>query len=481
MPLTYIDRSRWEKFHQHCHRAGYLTYYHGPTRHGIRLRSESIPLTTGSALHAIIAAVTPALDPITATREAVAHAIDDYRALIRARGFDPAARVGEPTSSGGGISADEAYALGIPIESDEEQRWREIEHTIAEQSCLVEALAWVYTLYILPQILADYTVVAIEQEEWFVVPGTCTCPLSEAVNDLAAHEANQCSGVVFVSTPDLVLRRRSDGGLEYHEIKTSSYSNRQIQEQWQHRPQFLVGSRGIEIRLGEPVDSAIVHVFIKGPRKSDYDTGSAGYTGPRRQQSHLCYCYHRDAMPPVVTESWAPRWKFVGEDGRNHTLGKGYRREPVWTQHFPQKPDEMSPVEYWVRWPGEEGLSGVYELCGPIPRQRFMEKDFLEVTKFWAEQLAMSLFDLREEAEWNTPTNLLNAHFPQSWDCHPYGSGRCEFLPICEQTVSIETAHESPLYLYRLPHHQLELDQAVKDGLLAVGMEGVMEGDDEEG
>lgn len=477
--LTFVDRSRWEKYWQHCARACWWQYYAGATQHGVRQKAESLPLATGLSLHDIFAAILKGQD----VRMAIREGLERYGAMITARGFDLAARV-VPS----GLSADDAWAMGIPAEDDEAARQREILYTIREQQTLIEGLAWVFALYVLPTILAECEVIDVEREEGFVLPGTCTCGLSEAITDWHAHQARGCDGIYVMARPDLVLRRRSTGQLEYHEFKTAAQVTKDTKDQWEHRPQFLIGCRAVEQRLGEPVTAAYVHHFIKGSRKAEYDSGSGDYTGPKRQQSMLCYLYHREPVPPLVDEDWAPRWNYVDEDGRRRTLGKAYRKEPVWTQRFPNKPPDMSNVEYWIRWLSPSDLAGCYELTGPIGRQAFMETDFLQAVQAWAGRVRNDVDYLHNPPETVTRDVLridLNGCFPQSWDCHPYGSGICEYLPICTGLSPVppggDPAAEDPdRYIYRLPHHTPEVEAAVEAGWLAPGTEGAGGADENE-
>lgn len=480
MALTFIDRSRWEKFHQHCPRACWWQYYAGRTRHGIRQKSESLPLATGTILHEILANIlsNDHIATIAFTRTTIRQGIEDYRELITQRGFDLAARVGpSASSSSSSMSAEDAWALGIPTESEEDVRQREILHTIAEQSALIEGLAWVFVLYVLPQIVEEYEIVSVEQEEGFVLPETCSCGLTDAIVSWEAHQARDCHGVYVMTRPDLLLRRRSTGQLEYHEFKTAAQVTKDSKEQWEHRPQFLLGCRAIEKRLGEPVVGAAVHHFIKGSRKADYSQESGGYTGPKRQQSFLCYLYHREGVPPFVHEDWAPRWTWIDEDGKSRRLGKGWQKEPVWTQTFPQLPAGMSPVEYWVRFLSPNDLASCYELTGPIGRQAFMETDVLQAMGSWAGRIRNDVDYLHNPPAAVTPADYrqdLNGCFPQSWDCHPYGSGVCEFLPICTGANPV-TPGGDPVeqipdrYVYRAPHHQQELLSAQQQGWLSLG------------
>src|SRR5712664_3465154 len=177
----YTDRSRYlDGFH--CPRYRYLRY-HAITGYGIDAKQISVPLTTGTYVHAPLAAIMEAckqgtrspsmpsqsvsvssLPSTSSIREIIRVGLIAYRDDLKDRGF-------------------------LDVESSDVQR------TMAEQACLIEGLLWGYVRAILPTILKEFEVVSIEREYLL--------PLAD--------------GIVFQARPDFVARRRSDGVLTLHD------------------------------------------------------------------------------------------------------------------------------------------------------------------------------------------------------------------------------------------------------------------------
>jgi hypothetical protein len=65
--------------------------------------------------------------------------------------------------------------------------------------------------------------------------------------------------------------------------------------------------------------------------------------------------------------------------------------------------------------------------------------------------------------------NLLDAYFPQSWDCQRFGKRyACAMVPICHHHPGWQDPF-SIGFVNRRPHHPPEMAQAVARGLLPAG------------
>lgn len=87
--------------------------------------------------------------------------------------------------------------------------------------------------------------------------------------------------------------------------------------------QFSAGALGASARLGLPIQEAWVVGLIKGRREGDtYNPETKRREGNPRQQSVLCYGWKKPGNPRWRLRDWQVSYDYVGEDGKNHRLGK---------------------------------------------------------------------------------------------------------------------------------------------------------------
>lgn len=426
------DRSRYLTGLAECQMKRYLQYHAGPYGYGYRRAAQSVPLATGTGVHAALATILQSKGDKTqpeVIRAAVRTAVEDYLALVTARGFQ----------AGG---------------SDD---------LVEEQACLIEGLVWGWCRTMLPVVLREFDVVEVEREETYVVG--CSCGVVARVH--AAHSPS-CRGIVQMSRPDIVLRRRSDGKLGIHDFKTMGTISDDVVQQYRESVQMAVGTIGVEARIGKPVEHYYVHALIKGQYRREYNPDTREYDGPRRQASILTYLYRRPGNPPLYQSDWAPSFRYT-VDGKARQLSRDYIKEPVWQQTFPESWPGSTAAEAWVRHLPETSLYPLFILIGPYQRQDFLIAQYLQSMEpheqAWIDKL-WRLFEAEQKLGWDSEEFqvLLAQEIPRSYNCWSYGQ-RCEMYDICFRQPGWTDPVGSGKYVYRRPHHEPELAQMRERGI----------------
>lgn len=472
--LWLTDRSRYQRALGQCDYARQLEYHSGPYGYGIRAKAETVYLPTGIYVHRIVEEASrlswhngwvPLLpEQRTDVREIIKGVVARYHALIDARGL---------RSSG---------ELGV----------EETLHVMEEQATLIEGLGWTWISAVLPYLTEHFRPISIEEEETFVLGCTCGLPLN--VGDPADHESRGCEGGVWMSKADLVLERLADGEIGWHELKTGSNVHKsEWSQSFEHNVQFASGILGAERRLEREIGHYYLHGLQKGTRRSAYDKITRKYSGPRRQDSFLCYAYNKPADPPTIPEDdWRAKYEWHEYDElsgteRKRRLGKGYEKSPIWKADFPQKPLEWSNVEYWCEWLGASELSGLVRMTEPYPRPSMLLLEWVEEAaanelswrrRAWNVYEARAAASTRMSGDGKPPSSValvdyqpevrraLHENFPRNWEgCHSYYGDTCEFLPICLHEPGWDDPVGSGKYVHRRPHHQPEIDQMIERGI----------------
>lgn len=481
--LWLTSRSAYNTGTKDCAFKRYLGNHAGPYGYGYTRKATSMPLTTGTYTHQgctgiatwilesrVSTGVQPEYAPDELIRWAATEAVDAYVKVVEKRGIL-------------------AVAQDDPIQRANFQR------IVQEQSTLIEGLIWVWALHRLPAILQEYLIVAVEEEEEYVIG--CTCGLGDGLGGFSDHALRACGGIGLQSRPDLLLERRIDHAFCYTELKTSSTAKRSWAESYERDQQLLLGVLGAEKRHGVEVTHARIEGLIKGQRKRDYP-----YTDemPKTQQNALCYGYFEPPVPPLSIGDWKPAHSYVDADGVRHTVPKGknnhYKRTGIWEPGdsiaFPGKPEGMSRVEYYVKFLSEvfpHHVGKSFHAIGPIPKQRVMIDKALRSLeteeRLWQDRL-WKIYDWTEKhpehGEFGDPLFMafVETVVPRSWNCDPFGPDHpCGFQLICHDQVA--TAATDPVgsghYIYRTPHHQAEAEQMAARGLQPAYGLGEDEGD----
>jgi hypothetical protein len=425
-----LDRSRWKTGHE-CPRKRFYEYNLGGR--GIRPRAQSLPLATGSAIHAPLAEILQTLIKgdikidRAFIRQVIASHVATYRASTLASGFSD-----EPGMEGSA----------------------EVKYVVDEQATLIEGMVWAFYQEFLPWLQKEFEVLAAEQEVLYVIG--CTCGLGDGVGAPEDHGrrtligpgvhngkleyVEPCKGVALMLRPDFIAKRRSDGALGVWDFKTTSYGLDQTE--YEHSVQMALGCLAAEKLFNEPCGHYYLVGFRKGKREGAWSAETKSKSGLKKQSSPLCYGYYKAPSPPVQKEAWAP----------DYQRGSAWAKVPIWEAYFADRPAEMSRVEFWIQNHLGEKLKEQMEILGPCQRPEHLLGEFLSQLVYGEEEWAERVRVVAEDP------GQLHAVIPQSWDCHQFGRA-CEFLAICRKYPGLETpeaALTSDAYEAREPNHQAE-------------------------
>lgn len=274
-----------------------------------------------------------------------------------------------------------------------------------EQSTLVEGQLRGFYKHVWPRLMTAYPkIVLIEEELTF------------------EHD-----GLVFMSRPDLVLAD-TEGNLWYIEYKSTRSKNKGWINGWETAVQLHSTVKAIESKLGETVTGVIVQGLYKG------------YESYGKQNSPFCYAYGRSANPPFTASETLYAYK------------SGYRRIPTW--------EMPGGVAAWVDGMPEEILADAFPQVPPIFIKQGLVDRFFAQRNVREHEIKLAL-DIMKGVDPESQENLLDTCFPQHFDeCNSYYGQPCSYKPICHGGV------RDPLeggYIYRTPHHELEVEQDAEE------------------
>jgi hypothetical protein len=462
--IWFTDRSRFETGTGRCAMQRYLRYHAGPTGYGYTTRSQSVPLSTGTATHtgleglAQILRLHDRLPTQEEVRAIIGTAREKYEKTLTAKGF-----------RGGGLYSG-------PV----------VDETIREQSALIHGLIWTMALRFFPWLHQHYKVLQVEEERLHFT--TCTCgagPLPQA-----DHDARGCQGRALMIRTDILGQHRVGSQLAYFEGKTTGWESDAWAEQWETKPQLGLGTLDLERKYGQEVSEIYIVGMQKGARKKDEGKTLAEgdpLQGMRRQQSALCYGYRRPANPPLAREDWVPSYEWVNEAGEVKRKSKAHTRAgvweiakgdwPLWLAYHADDP-ELTPEEFWARQLPASVLDKIVFVLGPMNRQDTQLKSLLTCLDaeeaHWQDTL-WQIYEYQQQpgCGWGSPNMqaMLDRWVPRSWECRRYGKEhQCEFIPICFK----HSGWQDPTamgFIPRRPHHAPELQQAIDRGLLVAESE----------
>lgn len=429
--MIYSDRSRQELDLQYCGRARYWRFHH--SGFGISLKATALERETGIYVHEVVKQTLRLVqlsEVMGANTRFISPIPDSFRNPVR--GFIQAALRQYKK---------DARAAGYQNISEQE-----VEHLIAEQSCLIEGLCWAFLKVKLPTLLAEFEIVAIEEEEGIVIDCTCGEDQTGSTQELHnKHKNRGCNGVWNASRPDVVLRRRADGVLGNHDWKTSKYFNDWEVNKYRDSVQIAMGTVGAERRLGEQVSHYYIHFLLKGDRKKGYLPETKKFEGPKMQLSHLCYT---SIGEPPLTDAF-------------DTSTKWYKKLPVWEIEMEGKPAGWSNVEYLVENLRLSVLTDMFGVVGPYDRQQHLIESYKRQLGPYERGWVRKAWEVyRRHLSGEPMDRVLDEVVPASWNCYKYGADHpCEFYDICHKNgVSAEDPMASGRYTTRIPHHEAELE-----------------------
>jgi len=440
--IQLTDRSRYETGLDRCQRLRYLQYSFGPSGYGITKKAQAIPLAVGSQYHVGLAHVAQyvqqhdALPPDAVVREACALACAGYDTVVARRGL-----------------VDEGHRL---------------EEVAAEQKALICGFIWAFTLSLLPWLHEQCRFLSVEHDDAKVLG--CTCGLGDLIGGVEDHEGRDCEGIGFQFRLDLLTEyRQRPGVLAYWEFKGTGQTGEMFDTKWETSPQFPLGAVMEQERLGHPIQEAWVIGLIKGRREGDtYNPETKRREGDLRQQSVLCYGYHKPANPPMEEEDWQAEFEWKDDFGKGHRLPKAYQKQGIWT--LPT--GEVSPSEFWCKWMPPELLAKQIQLIGPLNISQVLAHDVIEELVAEEQRWKGILWELYQVLEANSYDWTSEAYqatlrrlVPRSWSCRRFGKRHeCQMAPIC----FYKEGWQDPLgtgYIVRRPHHAHELAQMDARGL----------------
>jgi hypothetical protein len=270
-----------------------------------------------------------------------------------------------------------------------------------EQGTLVEGLLRGFYKHAWPRLMEQYPeIVMIEQE----------CQYK--------HD-----GMIFMSRPDLVVADQ-EGCNFYIEYKSTSSKREEWINSWATAVQLHSSIKAIEETLDKPVTGVIVQGLYKG------------YVSYGKQNSPLCYAYHRSGNPPFTQDQTLYEYKA------------GFKRVPTWLME--------GGVKKWIDGMPENILADQF----PQTPLLYLKEDLINA--FFAQradrerQIDLALQMLAMEEDEDVKAAILNTAFDQHYDqCTPSFGRPCQYKRICFGQVT-EPLKEG--WAYREPHHMLELD-----------------------
>jgi len=272
-----------------------------------------------------------------------------------------------------------------------------------------EAVMWAWNKYRLPDLLAEYEVVAVEGE-LAVDLGTIYPPTSSG----GRREGHR---LIWQSRPDIVWRRRRDDGLFVMDVKTSGSRDTaaQIEVKLQHSTLVHAQMASLEASMGESAIGFLYEGVYKGyqEKKPHRDIGY------KRQMTPFIYVYFTPGdglSDPVMSDS-------------NWRSGK-----PTMLCNLP-----MTIKDYIEGLPSAVVLK---QFVVPPP----LGIDPRKVDQ-WKAQVPV------EETRWVAPQEP----FPMNDNhCFRYGvKRRCHFVPLCYTEATRKDPIGSGEYAVRVPHHEV--------------------------
>lgn len=463
--LWLTDRSRHTTTLGHCWRDRYLSYHAGPHGYGWQQKAMGVPTTTGTLVHAPIAAVLKEVQRTDAIpsaafiyHEAIKPALLEYVRIVEERGL---------------ANIVDEDALRIRTN---------------EQLLLLEGLVWTWATVCLPTFHVEQRILHVEEEGLTVIG--CTCGLGDGVGDPTDHDARECQGIGWMTREDCISESRTvAGAYTYDEFKTTGDASMNWEAQWYHQVQLMAGVLATEKRHGIQVSAARINALIKGRYDATWNPDTASKTGPKFQNSPLVYAWRRPAVPGMLEEDWQISSKYVDDKGKNRKLSNDYDRTCI--TEVPESwwkgvEDVQSLSDFWVRWIAPTGkLAGCFRQIGPIYRSQDKLDAFLRQHVGMERRIQEGLWALADQVaagnDWGTPAfeAVLDAYFPQTRGeaCQSFFGDTCPLLKLCDK----HEGWQDPAlmgYIMRRPHHEPELQQAISRGLLPPAKGAGEEGED---
>lgn len=291
MSTHYFDRSRLETSFK-CPRREYWEYYYdGKGLQPVKLNQH---LAFGGAVHECIAAILSYckdLDMLLGMEQVNMRIRVAQNALRKefteSRGFQS-----EPV-------LEEGFD-GQLVQVTEDQSW------LIDHYCdLLEGLVVGWCLVRLPLLMQQYKVVQVETEE----------------------QLQLSPELVFMSRPDAIFERRTDGALVILSLKTVSQVNAMWLENFKTDQQTISEVLPVEARLGREVAGVQIEGLVKGAARTEWPKGSGHF----HHSSPLVWGYRKEEGG--LQDEWKAQFEWKDELGNNRRLGKGWNRQRIATNY----------------------------------------------------------------------------------------------------------------------------------------------------
>jgi len=408
--MIVVDRSRREAA-DHCMRQRYWGFeYKG---RGLERTAMSLPLLTGSMIHQPLGTILEHVKLGTLKPDTIDAAIqvaqEEFARTVNERGVMPDYFDGCDETVG--------VIIGAP-------NWQ-----VEEQITMIQCLVKGWCLVRLPQIMAEYEIVAVELED-----------ATEIADDMR-----------LLTRADAILRHRISREYYILNFKTTADANSTWREQWKYDPQTLTEVIPTDERLGVKIHGVIIEGLIKGSRKVEYPRGS----GDSYHNSPLFWCWKNDEGAPFSTQ-YSGVYEWTGPDGRNHRLGKGWQRSMA--------SNEPGGISAWVNYLQSnypETLAKQFVSLPPIIRSDYHVEMWKRSSIYQEQRIAAAathITSLQLAKQIQTMPRLNDAYIEGELDKEfrmetGHGNclrpGVCPFFDICWRSAS----PESGLYRPRTPNH----------------------------
>lgn len=228
-------------------------------------------------------------------------------------------------------AADDMLAKYEPVVSNPEltpELAFKLQMELAQEADLVRALVYGWSIVGHPRLLANFEPVVggVEQEEeigWLI--------------EIDGREVE----VRLLTRTDLLTRVRVGNGGMLFNLKSVGDPSEKWRESFTRDMQTLTEAIAVEDRLGIKVDGVVIEGLVKG-KNNEYPKGSGFY----QSSSMLIYAWVKDSTSVSLPgeqggTEYATSWDYVcngphlyGNNnrcpgGKNHTLGKGWKKRPV--------------------------------------------------------------------------------------------------------------------------------------------------------
>jgi hypothetical protein len=397
--------------HQRCPRRRYKGYHEQGL--GITKIKLAAPLATGGYTHIGLASLLRG----SSVDEAVGLACEAYKQEVGARGLD--------------------------LEQNEDQAMKAV-----EQIALTEAFIHLAHRRVIPELLAEYELLDVEREEWFVLYEDQRMVLVlEARCDGLLRERIHMMPETPALSPSTMLSPAGD--LYVLSWKTLASWDKRTRKEAKTDMQGLSEAYAVELRVGEPVLGAKMVHFLKG-RSKEWPEDSGHYI----QQSPFVHAW-MNATGPTPGFAWTYNWSDpndVNAWGRpvSHRLGKGWQHCFI--------PDVM-PIAEWVQMLDEgmvqkeieqDALAKQYISPMPEPRSPQQKQHWLRQIETQELAVCEYLAGLEAEGSEDRREEMVDCWFPQYTHSCNYPT-ECTFWHLCH--TSEEVSNPESLYQIRQPHH----------------------------